>query len=96
VTGFVNERVSNRDPFAGFGIRVENYGRNSRVGIYNSGKATLGGTTNYTPSLIIETADAAEPVPEPTTIFGSAIALGVGGWLKRKKSSQQHKTTPQA
>jgi hypothetical protein len=30
-------------------------------------------------------------VPEPTTIFGSAIALGVGGWLKRKKSNQQNK-----
>jgi hypothetical protein len=29
-----------------------------------------------------------EPVPEPTTIFGSALALGVGGWLKRKKLSQ--------
>ncbi len=40
-------------------------------------------------SLIITT----EPVPEPTTIFGSALALGVGGWLKRKKSSQQNKTT---
>jgi hypothetical protein len=36
-----------------------------------------------------------EAVPEPTTIFGSALALGVGGWLKRKKSSQQNKTTPQ-
>jgi len=36
-----------------------------------------------------------EPVPEPTTIFGLALALGVGGWLKRKKSSQQNKTTPQ-
>jgi hypothetical protein len=96
VTGFVNERVSNRDPFAGFGIRVENYGRNSRVGIYNYGKATLGGTTNYTPSLIIETVDAAEPVPEPTTIFGSAIGLCLGGWLKRKKLTQQNKTTPQA
>jgi hypothetical protein len=34
-----------------------------------------------------------EPVPEPTTIFGSALALGVGGWLKRKKSNQQNKTT---
>ena len=32
------------------------------------------------------------PVPEPTTIFGSALALGVGGWLKRKKSSQHNKT----
>jgi hypothetical protein len=36
-----------------------------------------------------------QPVPEPTTIFGSALALGVGGWLKRKKSGQQNKTTPQ-
>jgi hypothetical protein len=36
-----------------------------------------------------------EPVPEPTTIFGSAIGLCLGGWLKRKKSSQQNKTTPQ-
>jgi hypothetical protein len=36
-----------------------------------------------------------EPVPEPTTIFGSALALGVGGWLKRKKSNRLNKTTPQ-
>jgi len=36
-----------------------------------------------------------QPVPEPTTIFGSALALGLGGWLKRRKSSQQNKTTPQ-
>ena len=95
VTGFVNELVSNRDPFAGFGIRVEDYGRNSRVGIYNSGKAILGGTTNYTPSLIIETTDVAEPVPEPTTIFGSVIGLCLGGWLKRKNSSRHNKTTAQ-
>jgi len=35
-----------------------------------------------------------EPVPEPTTIFGSALALSLGGWLKRKKSNQHNKTTP--
>jgi hypothetical protein len=45
--------------------------------------------------MVVETADVAQPVPEPTTIFGSAIGLGLGGWLKRKKSSQQNKTTSQ-
>lgn len=34
-----------------------------------------------------------EPVPEPATIFGSALALSLGGWLKRKKSSQHNKIT---
>jgi hypothetical protein len=80
VTPFVNQLVSNNDAFAGFGIRAT-----------NSGGVSLG-ATNKNPSLIIETA---EPVPEPTTIFGSAIAIGVGGWLKRKKSNQQDKTTSQ-
>jgi hypothetical protein len=37
--------------------------------------------------------EPAVPIPEPTTIFGSALALGVGGWLKRKKSNQQNKIT---
>jgi len=39
-------------------------------------------------STLTITTEPIEPVPEPTTIFGSALALGVGGWLKRKKSSQ--------
>jgi hypothetical protein len=51
------------------------------------------GNVDNKASLIIETADVA--VPEPTTIFGSALALSLGGWLKRKKSSQQNKTMPQ-
>jgi len=46
----------------------------------NNSFATLPWQSNLT--IITET------VPEPTTIFGSALALGVGGWLKRKKSSQ--------
>jgi hypothetical protein len=83
VTPFVNQRVSNGDAFAGFGIRA-----------LNLGSLTLGGANfpGIQPRLIVETA---EPVPEPTTIFGSAIGLGLGGWLKRKKSSQQNKTTSQ-
>jgi hypothetical protein len=83
VTPFVNQRVSNGDTFAGFGIRA-----------LNLGSLTLGGANfpGIQPRLIVETA---EPVPEPTTIFGSAIALGLGGWLKRKKSNQQHKTKSQ-
>jgi hypothetical protein len=72
VTQFVNARVSNHDTFAGFGIRIKDF-----FGNY--------GTANQITSLTIETADTGEPVPEPTTIFGSALALGVGGWLKRKK-----------
>jgi len=81
VTPFVNQQVNNGDAFAGFGIRALNFG-----GLFLSN----GGFSGSKPSLIIETA---EPVPEPTTIFGSALALGVGGWLKRKKSGQENKTT---
>ena len=85
VTAFVNQRVSNGNPFAGFAIKT-----------FDFAGVTLGGTDALgRSSLVIETVDVAEPVPEPTTIFGSALALGVGGWLKRKKSSRQNKTTPQ-
>ncbi len=80
VTEFVNQRVSNGDAFAGFGVRPS-------TSLYSDGSARLAGSAE----LNIET----ERVPEPTTIFGSALALGVGGWLKRKKSSQQNKTTSQ-
>jgi hypothetical protein len=89
VTYFVNERVSNRDDFAGFSIRLDNSNFNGLD--LNYGYALLRGYYDVPPTLIIET----EPVPEPTTLFGSALALGVGGWLKRKKSSQQNKTTSQ-
>jgi hypothetical protein len=86
VTPFVNQRAKNSDAFAGFGIRALNFG---------SLALERGEFSGIKPKLIVETGDATEPVPEPTTIFGSAIALGVGGWLKRKKSSPQHKTKSQ-
>jgi len=84
VTPFVKQRVSNGDSFAGFGFRAD-----------RGGSVSLGGDSlsGYPLRMVVETADVAQPVPEPTTIFGSAIALGLGGWLKRKKSSQHNKTT---
>jgi hypothetical protein len=82
VTPFVNQRVSNGDAFAGFSIHALNFGA---VNLLDT-------SSNNRLKLIVETA---ESVPEPTTIFGSALALGVGGWLKRKKLSQQNKTTSQ-
>jgi hypothetical protein len=85
VTSFINQRVSNGDAFAGFGIRALNFGALD-VSPFFSG---------IPPRLIVETADVAEPVPEPTTIFGSAIGLCFAGWLKQKKSSQQNKTATQ-
>ncbi len=86
VTPFINKQVNSRDDFAGFGFRLQG------LHLLNS-RATLRDDYNAPPSLIIETADAT--VPEPTTIFGSAIGLCLGGWLKRKKSNQQKKTIPQ-
>jgi hypothetical protein len=79
VASLINQSIRNNDVFAGFGIRT-------------NGKGNV--TINEDASLIITTVDVAEPVPEPTTIFGSALALSLGGWLKRKKSSQQDKITP--
>jgi hypothetical protein len=86
VTPFVNQRVRNGNAFAGFGIRALNFG-----GLFLQ-------NVNYPgipPTLIVETTDVAEPVPEPATIFGSAIGLCLGGLLKRKNSNRQNKTTPQ-
>jgi hypothetical protein len=80
VTSLFNQNMKNTTALAGFGIRT-------------NGKGNV--TINKDASLIITTVDVAEPVPEPTTIFGSALALSLGGWLKRKKLSQQNKTAPQ-
>jgi len=86
VTRFANQRVKNGNAFAGFGIRPLNFG-----GLFLQNLSPFG----TPPKLIVETADVAEPVPEPATIFGSAIGLCLGGWLKRKNSKRQDKTTLQ-
>ena len=87
VTNFVSQLLSNGNSFAGFGFHAG-------IPSLQPGGGQGGGLASLSyggkqPTLIIETVD----VPEPTTIFGSALALGVGRWLKRKKSSQENKTT---
>ena len=81
VLPLISQIIENNDAFAGFSFR--NFGDDAYLALSENARLT------------IETVDVAEPVPEPTTMFGSALALSLGGWLKRKKSSQQKKTTPQ-
>jgi hypothetical protein len=83
VLPFIAQRIRNNEAFAGFGIRnfqLEHYGDDDGYMILDRNAR-----------LIIET----EPVPEPTTIFGSALALCLGGWLKRKKPTLQNKAKSQ-
>ena len=91
VTPFVQELFSNNNEFGGFALRSLN-----QDSIW---LPRIASQASYPPRLIvsgeIEERVEPEPVPEPTTIFGSAIGLCLGGWLKRKKSSQQNKTTSQ-
>jgi len=94
VTTFVNQIVSNHESFAGFGFRTNPFSEDDYYGdngYSNDNRSYI--TLRGPASLTITTVDA-EPVPEPTTIFGSVIGLCLGGWLKQKKSSQQNKITP--
>jgi hypothetical protein len=87
VTNFVSQRVSNGNGFAGF--RVLAAPGSLQPGVSQVTGSAIFSYGNNQPTLIIET------VPEPTTIFGSALALAGAGWLKQKKSSRQNKTTSQ-
>ena len=86
VTPFLNELVSNNNQFAGFAVRSLS---DSKTFFSHPDDDLL-----IPPSLYIE--GEYEVVPEPTTIFGSAIGLCLGGWLKRKKSTLQNKAKSQA
>jgi hypothetical protein len=79
VLPFISQRIRNNDTFAGLKV------------------FTRGGylTLNQEANLTITTVNVTEPVPEPTTILSAAIALGWGGWLKRKNSLKQNKTKSQ-
>ncbi len=85
VTPFLNEVVSNNNEFAGFAVRS----------LSDSQTFFSHPEDDVTPlpTLLIE--GEYEIVPEPTTIFGSAIGLCLGGWLKRKKSTLQNKPKSQ-
>jgi hypothetical protein len=79
VLPFISQRIRNNDTFAGLKVFTR------------GGYLTLDQEANLT----ITTVDVTEPVPEPTTILTAAIALGWGGWLKRKNSIKQNKTKSQ-
>ena len=68
VLPFISQSIKNNDTSAGFSLRIDD------------GYLTL----NQDARLTIITADVTESVPEPTTILTAAVALGWGGWLKRK------------
>jgi hypothetical protein len=91
MTSLVKELFSNNNEFGGFALRSLNQ--------HQIDLLSIKGNTTFPPTLIvrgeIEGGVGPEPVPEPTTIFGSIIGLGLGGWLKRKKSTLQNKTTSQ-
>jgi hypothetical protein len=89
VTPFLNTLVSNNNEFARFGVRSLRETEDPIVLGYEgySGRP-------FPPALYVE--GEYEVVPEPTTIFGSAIGLCLGGWLKRKKSNSQNKAKSQA
>jgi hypothetical protein len=87
VTPFLNTLVSNNNEFAGFAVRSLTEDR-----FFMSYEGYSGRT--LPPTLLVQ--GEYEVVPEPTTIFGSAIGLCLGGWLKRRKLTPENKAKSQA
>jgi hypothetical protein len=64
VLPFISQSIKNNDSFAGFSFRTAN--QDAYLNLSQNARLT------------IITPDVSEPVPEPTTIFGSALALSLG------------------
>jgi len=90
VTPFLNRLVSNNNEYAGFSLRSLTENTFFLMGRPEGGHSSRA----FPPQLMVE--GEYEVVPEPTTIFGSAIGLCLGGWLKRRKSISQNKAKSQA
>jgi len=64
-------------------------------GIFTDGSGSVFGTGTFTSQGGVGTNSysiSAQPVPEPLTIIGSGIALGFGGFLKRKQKAAEKKS----
>jgi hypothetical protein len=99
LNGLINDgapdiRLIFHSAYAGSGITGED--------VSNSfGSLGPSSTFGYTGTTLVQTVEVqpndpadllAQNTPEPGTILSAAVALGWGGWLKRKSSSQQNKT----
>lgn len=74
-----SESPVNYDIFAGFNRSIGSPGR------WGTGVSEVTITLSDDPISL-----AGEPVPEPMTLVGSCLALGVGGFLKKRHSNKQN------
>ncbi|MEC4816218.1 MAG: PEP-CTERM sorting domain-containing protein [Scytonema sp. PMC 1069.18] len=86
---------------SGYGTTVNDYvnvALNTGGGAWNLNQLRQGGTVanSFTKGFIdlkvqevVRTDNNPKPVPEPITILGSAMALGIGGYLKKVYSTKQ-------
>lgn len=82
-TSFIQNLVSNKDSFAGFGIRAQN-----TIGGLLLDRGSFSGNG---PRLIIKTAPIATSIPEPSTTLGflAFSALGVMSLNRRQQTSKR-------
>ncbi|MEO8894103.1 MAG: PEP-CTERM sorting domain-containing protein [Coleofasciculaceae cyanobacterium] len=59
--------------------------------LFSTLAGTLNGATpaNFKVANLVDSSDPCEPVPEPLTVFGSILGVGVLGAVKRKQKQQE-------